>query len=65
MTIMGIQMQKVRCSGTTVFFVNGMKFFNIFHSLSLNSLIENALSVNLSIHHQVGRSNIDSHFDNF
>ena len=65
MTVQGIQMPKVKYSRTIYFFVTGLKFFNIFHSVPLNSLVENALSVNLSIHLQVCRYNIDSHFDNF
>jgi hypothetical protein len=46
---------KSRCSGKWHFHVTGMKSFKIFHLSSLNILVENALSVNLSIHLQTGR----------
>ena len=42
-------MQKSDAAGTIQSFVNGMKSFKIFHLLSFDSLVENALSVNLSI----------------
>ena len=63
---------KIRCSGAMHFFVNGLIFFIIFHLSSSNSLVENALSVNLSIHLQTDRyytygnfANFQSSFDRF
>jgi hypothetical protein len=42
--------QKSDAAKTTHFSVNSMKSFKIFRLPSLNILVENALSVNLSIH---------------
>jgi len=56
---------KIRYSGTMYFFVNGLKFFIIFHLSSSNSLVENALSVNLSIYLQTDSYYIYGSFANF
>ncbi len=58
-------MQKIRSGGTIQFFVRGMKSFNIFLLLSVDILVENAVSVNLSIHLQAGASFNFTKFPNF